>query len=106
LNGRLLYDCEAMDESELTVTKHEQVRLLGFGDGFYHCRNAKGKYFKRKRASIAYMESTVVDISITPPSFKPVSLSLSRISSILKQPKQVFFNPINIFEHLLQVKLV
>ena len=33
------------------------------------------------------------DISIPPPSFKPVSLSLSRISSILKQPKQVFFNP-------------
>ena len=40
------------------------------------------------------MESTVVDISIPPPFFKPISLSLSRISSILKQPKQVFFNPI------------
>ena len=41
-----------------------------------------GKYQKAKRerasriwkASIAYMESTVVDISIPPPSFKPVSL--------------------------------
>ena len=51
----------------------------------------KGEYFKRKRACIAYMESTVVDISIPPPSFKPVSLALSRISSILKHPKQVFF---------------
>ena len=38
-----------------------------------------------------YMESTVVDISIPPPSFKPVSLPLSRISSLLKLPKQVFF---------------
>jgi len=41
------------------------------------------------------MESTM-DISIPPPSFKPVSLSLSRISSISKNnAKQVFFfNPI------------
>ena len=37
--------------------------------------------------------STVVDISIPPPSFKPVSLSLSRISSILKHPNMSFFNP-------------
>ena len=37
--------------------------------------------------------STVVDISIPPPSFKPVSLSLSR-SPLSKTPKQVFFNPI------------
>ena len=34
--------------------------------------------------------STVVDISIPPPSFKPVSLSLSRISSILKHPNKSF----------------
>ena len=50
----------------------------------------EGKYLKRKRASIAYMESTVVDISIPPPSFKPVSLSFSRISSILKHPNKSF----------------
>ena len=56
--------------------------------------NKKGKYSKRKRACIAYMESTVVDISILPPSFKPVSLSLSRISFILKHPNKSFFNPI------------
>ena len=41
------------------------------------------------------MESTVVEISIPPPSFKHVSLSLSR-SLLSKTPKQVFFNPINI----------
>ena len=38
-----------------------------------------GKYFKRKRASIAYMESTVVKISIPPLSFKLVSLFLLRL---------------------------
>ena len=50
------------------------------------------------------MESTVVDISIPPPSFKPVALSLSRIFFILKHPNKSFFNVltnINIFGHLL-----
>ena len=42
------------------------------------CPLSAGKYFKRKRACIAYMGSTVVDISIPSPFFKPVSLSLSR----------------------------
>ena len=41
--------------------------------------------------------STVVDISMTPPSFKPVSLTLSR-SPLSKTHKEVFFNPINIFD--------
>ena len=41
--------------------------------------------------------STVVDISMTFPSFKPVSLFLSRFP-LSKTPKQVFFNPINIFD--------
>ena len=36
------------------------------------------------------MESTVVDIYIPPPSFKLVSLALSRISSILKHPNKSF----------------
>ena len=40
--------------------------------------------------------STVVDISIPPPSYRHVSLSLSQ-SPLSKTPKQVFFNPINIF---------
>ena len=40
--------------------------------------------------------STVVKIYITLLSFKPVSLYLSR-SPLSKTPKQVFFNPINIF---------
>ena len=41
------------------------------------------------------MESTVVwHFYILLPLFKPVSLSLSRISSILKHPNKSFFNPI------------
>ena len=50
-----------------------------------------GKYFKSEESVHRVMESTVVDISIPPPSFKPVSLSLSRISFYSKTPKQVFF---------------
>ena len=47
---------------------------------------------KRRRACIrVYGNALQIDISIPPPSFKPVSLSLSRIFSILKTPKQVFF---------------
>ena len=56
-----------------------------------------GKY-SSERAAREW--STVVDISITPPSFKPVSLSLSR-SPLSKTPKQVFFfNVINILSLL------
>ena len=41
------------------------------------------------------MESTVVEISIPPPSFKPVALCLSRISSYSKTTQtSLFFNPI------------
>ena len=47
-----------------------------------------GKYSEESVHHV--MESTVVDISMTPPSFKPVSLSLSRISSILKHPNKSF----------------
>ena len=53
------------------------------------------KYKAKERAS--RNGSTVVDISITLPSFKPVALSLSR-SSLSKTPKQVFFDPIHIFD--------
>ena len=49
---------------------------------------------------IAYMKSNCsFSISISLPSFKPVALSLSRISSILKHPNKS--NPIHIFGHLL-----
>ena len=41
--------------------------------------------------------STVVLISITSPSFKSISLPFLR-SPLSKTPKQVFFNPINIFD--------
>ena len=52
------------------------------------------------------MEATVVDISMTPPSFNSLRHLFHchcHVSpSILKQPKQVFFlTHINIFEHLL-----
>ena len=50
--------------------------------------------YKRRRACNRVYGSTVIDISIPPPSFQPVSLSLSRISFYSKTPKQVFFNPI------------
>ena len=53
--------------------------------------------YKAKESVHRIYGSTVVDISIPPPFFKPVPLSFSRVSSILKQPKQVFFNPINIY---------
>jgi len=38
-----------------------------------------------------YGKANVVDISIPPPSFKPVSFVFVTISSILKQPKHVIF---------------
>ena len=61
--------------------------------------NKYGEFISGKYASerAAREWSTVVDISIIPPSFKPVPLSFSR-SPLSKTPKQVFFNPINIFD--------
>ena len=47
------------------------------------------------------MEALQIDISITPPSFKPVALSLSR-SPLSKTPKQVFFLTLSIFCHFYQ----
>jgi len=55
----------------------------------------KGEYLSEESVHRVY-GSTVVDISITPPSFKPVSLYFLRFL-LSKIPKQVFFNPINIF---------
>ena len=48
-----------------------------------------GKYFKRRSEYRKW--STVVSISITPLSFKPVSLSLSR-SPLSQTPKQVYID--------------
>ena len=48
----------------------------------------EGKYSKRRSEHREW--STVVDSSVPLPSFKPVSLSLSR-SPLSKTPKQVFF---------------
>ena len=59
--------------------------------------NKQNQMVNTKRRSEHREWSTVVKICIPPPSFKPVSLSLSR-SPLSKTPKQVFFNPINIFD--------
>ena len=72
-NGASMTICHGMVQSKLIVPK---------------C--LVGKYSKRRRACIAYMESTVVDISIHPPSFKHMSLYLSRFP-LSNTPKQVFF---------------
>ena len=73
----------------------------------YNTKGQPTKTLKKTTASNSSEESvhrvygsTVVDISIPPPSFKPIALPLSR-SPLSKTPKQVFINPINIFEHLL-----
>ena len=55
----------------IRVTNGKSTKITG------HYKS-KGKVFKRRERAIAYMESTVVDISIKPPSFKPVALFLSR----------------------------
>ena len=52
-----------------------------------------GEYSKRKRACIAYMESTVVDIFTPPPSFQTCFIVFCHVSpSILKHPNKSFFN--------------
>ena len=68
MGGRRLADCRAL--TFLDVYELEKDSLDSILED--------GKYSKRKRACIAYMESTVVNISIPPPSFKPVALFLSR----------------------------
>ena len=74
-----------MLESEQTfVEKNENVEKKNGKDSVSVSIQAK------ERAS--RNGSTVVDISIPPPSFKSVSLYLSR-SPFSKTPKQVFFNP-------------
>jgi len=70
-------------EKTMQAFRDGKVRALIATDVAARGLDVKGKYFKRKRASIAN-GSTVVDISITPPSFK--------------HSKHVFFNPINIFD--------
>ena len=59
-------------------------------DGWEKVHDKSGKYLSE---GAAREWSTVVDISITPPSFELVSLSSPR-SPLSKTPKQVFFNPI------------
>ena len=78
----------------VNIIECPQVHI--FHNNKKNCKNCEidtkaiqGKYFKR-RSVHRVMESTVVDISIPPPSFKPVALYFSR-SPLSKTPKQVFF---------------
>ena len=70
-------------------------RMVGHGMLAEKALSAVGEYYKRRSEHREW--STVVDISLTPPSFKPVSLYFLR-SPLSKTPQQVFFNPINIFD--------
>ena len=84
------------EEKPISDSYKKNLHDLNSGDGkekIYLCTQ-KGKYLSE---GAAREWSTVVDISISPPSFKPVSLYLSR-SPLSKTPTQVFFNPINIFD--------
>ena len=58
--------------------KYEGIRKHDFGKIISLLKNEMVSKYKSERACIAYMESTVVSIFITFPSFKPVALSLSR----------------------------
>ena len=75
----------------VALRMHNRTVVSRFLSKIMHHQLRKGKYFKAKESVHRVMEITVVDISIPPPSFKPVSLSLSRISFILKHPNKFFF---------------
>jgi hypothetical protein len=73
------------DQKDAEIKRLQQIRTNEQKMGKYSSEGAAREW------------STIVDISIHSPSFQPVSLSLPR-SSLSKTPKQVFFNPINIFD--------
>ena len=102
------------DEQMSKTGRHllKAVATLGRCDGLSSrsakilVENGNDENSKYSSEGAAREWSTVVDISITPPSFKHVLLSLSH-SPLSKTPKQVFFNPINILillQHLLNYK--
>ena len=72
---------EAKTEAKTASEKKTDKIIIPF--------DSAGEYFKRRERA-SRNGSTVVDICIPPPSFKPVLLSLSR-SPLFKTPKQVFF---------------
>jgi len=90
---------KALLSESINMQPKDSVCIFGFNSpewimGALGATLAGGKY-SSERAAREW--STVVDISIHPPSFKLVLWSLSR-SPLSKIPKQVFFNPINIFD--------
>ena len=72
----------------IVVPEDEKTDLLFIGIRDFNVETLDGKYSSE---GAAREWSTVVDIYIPPSSIKPVSLFLSRISSILKTPKTSLF---------------
>ena len=70
--GRDLEADQTRGQSDRGLLQSQQETMRRQDDGLDSLGDTIGKYFTRRRACIAYMESTVVDISIPPPSFKPV----------------------------------
>ena len=104
-------------DAKIEAAHKKRVVGMKLAQAFATLLEGAGKYFKSERRACnrVYGKSTVVNIaipppsfkpvvliSIPPPSFKPVLLSLSRISFYFKitQTKS-FFNAIHIFGHLL-----
>ena len=79
LTSEEIEEREQARREALRLFKEEQTRLVE--------KERKEREEKWQQVS---KWSTVVSISITPSSFKPVSLSLSRLP-LSKTPKQVFF---------------
>ena len=73
-----------VNEMERAVMKREVIAQK-------YKKNPSVSKYKKRRERASRNGSTVVSIFIPPPSFKPVSLSLPRISSILKHPNKSFF---------------
>ena len=91
-------------DAKIEAAHKKRVVGMKLAQAFATLLEGAGKYFKSERRACnrVYGKSTVVNIAIPPPSFKPVLLSLSRISFYFKitQTKS-FFNAIHIFGHLL-----
>ena len=89
--------------AKTTITKKTTTTTIKHcGRKQLHHVRIKSKYSSE---GAAREWSTVVNISILLPSFKPVPLFLSRFS-LFKTPKQVFFNPIHILTLLPHFSLI
>ena len=101
---RLNQRADVVNKRERTIFEKRIIELNNACDDV-----EDGKYIQSERESVhRVMESNADDISIPPPSFELVSLSLSP-SPLSKIPKQVFFNPYKYiwtsFYHTLIIKI-